>query len=76
MIVEIECYKGDVLLYGKSICFKDFLKQVKAIEAIYDRQEDNFVGLLCRDYGWNFCKDNVKPEFVYDRDIEKAFKIK
>lgn len=76
MIVEIEYYKGDILLYGSHICVKDFVRQIKTIESIYDRQEDNFIELLCRNYGWLVCTNNLKPEYVYDRDIEKVYKKK
>lgn len=76
MIVEIEYYQGDVLLYGKHISLGEFIGQMKSIEADYDRQEDNFIALLCRRYHWEICTEDLRPQYVYDRDIEKAYLVK
>lgn len=73
MIVEIEYYKGDVLLHGKSVSEYDLRAQIEEIEKVYDRKEDNFVELFCERFGWSvFETDNV-PDFTYDRDIEKLY---
>lgn len=76
MIIEIEYYKGDTLLKGQIISFEEFKKQIKEIESIYDRKEDNFILLLCRRYNWSIVNGNLKPVYVYDRDTEKAYKVK
>lgn len=34
MIVEIEYYKGDILLSGKQISYAEFLRQVKEVESV------------------------------------------
>lgn len=73
MIVEIEFYKGDVLLSGKSIPYNEFLRQINEIESDYDRIQDNFIALLCRRYGWTVTGGNLTPTYVYDRDTEKAY---
>ena len=46
MVIEIEYYKGDILLYGQKISFKEFKKQIENIESFYDRNEDNFIALF------------------------------
>ncbi len=69
MIIEIEYYKDDTLLYGSKISFRDFKKQIKNIEIRYDRREDNFIALLCRTYHWTVIEDELQAEYVYDRDI-------
>ena len=45
---------------------------MSTIEKLYDREEDNFIALLCRVYRWIVFKEEVDPEYVYDRDIEKC----
>lgn len=47
VIIEIESYKGDTLLYGQKVSFGMFQKQIEAVKSLYDRKEDNFVTLLC-----------------------------
>ncbi|GFI23706.1 hypothetical protein IMSAGC011_02496 [Lachnospiraceae bacterium] len=75
MIIEIEYFKGDVLLTGKPIPYKTFLRQLREIEICYDRMQDNFISLLCRRFGWSIIdsKVDIKPTYRYDRDIKKAF---
>ncbi|MDE7274290.1 MAG: hypothetical protein K2N95_14780 [Lachnospiraceae bacterium] len=73
MIVEIEFYKGDILLSGKQITYAEFLRQMNEIEADYDRIQDNFVALLCRRYDWTITEIQENPVYTYDRDIEKAY---
>ena len=71
MIIEIEYYKGDTLLYGQKISFGELKKQLKTIENLYDEKEDNFVALLCRMYHWIVVDDKLQAEYIYDRDTKK-----
>ena len=71
MMIEIEYYKGDTLLYGPKVSFVEFISQIKAIEKLCDREEDNFVALFCKIYNWKVAKEEMEPQYVYDRDIEK-----
>jgi hypothetical protein len=73
MVIGIEHYKGDTLLYGPQISFSEFKNQIHHIEKLYDREEDNFVALLCRLHDWNVMKEETEPQYTYDRDIEKCF---
>lgn len=68
MVVEIEYYKGDVLLYGNNISKYDLKKQLIEIENSYDKLEDNFVNLFCRRFGWTVLNTDDLPDFTYDRD--------
>ena len=43
MIIEIEYYKGDTLLFGKTKSIAELKRQLKEIEADYDRSTDKFV---------------------------------
>ena len=70
-ILEIEYYKGDITLYGKSIQRSELIKQLMEIETVYDREQDNFVELLCIRFGWCVFETEEKPDYVYDRDIGK-----
>lgn len=74
MVIEIEYFKGDTLLYGKNISFGEFRRQMKTIENLYDPTEDNFLALLCRLYHWNVLEGQEEPQYVYDRDIKKCFR--
>ena len=74
MIVEIEFYQGDTLLYGKSITYTEFLRQIKEIASDYDKELDNFTALLCRRYGWTITESKLDPVYVYDRDTQKAYR--
>lgn len=76
MAVEIEYYKGDTLLYGAMVSFESFKLQMKTIENLYDRGEDNFVDLLCRMYHWTVSEVELKPDYIYDRDTGKCRKNK
>ena len=71
MIIEIEYFKGDTFLCGKRVTFGKLREQIKDVEQIYDRQEDNFIELLCRMYGWTVISEDEDPEYTYDRDVGK-----
>lgn len=75
MIIEIEYYKGDTLLYGAKVSFEEFKKQIKIIENLYDKKEENFIELLCRMYNWTIVEYEMEAEYVYDRDIKKCISI-
>ncbi|MDE5577789.1 MAG: hypothetical protein K2J11_10420 [Oscillospiraceae bacterium] len=75
MVIEIEYYECDTLLYGSKVSFSEFKNQMNTIENLYDRTEDNFVALLCRMYNWEVIEDETKPQYVYDRDIKKCINL-
>ena len=68
MIIEIEYYKGDTLLFGKVENIVELKNQFDNIETIYDRVTDNFIELFCRDYQWSILKNYENPDYTYDRD--------
>jgi hypothetical protein len=70
MILCIEFWKGDILLSGKAISLHELENQIRYIQSIYDRSEDNIVALLCRIYHWQIISvtSDVTPEVIYDRD--------
>lgn len=76
MIIEIEYYQGDMLLSGKQISYAEFLKQLRKIESDYDKEQDNFIALLCRRYGWTIIETLDNPVYVYDRDIQRAYRVR
>lgn len=74
IVLEIEYYKGDNILRGKSVSKKELLEQIRFIKSIYDHSEDNFVSMLCRVYGYERIDiDECVADYVYDRDIDKLF---
>ncbi|MBO5387295.1 MAG: hypothetical protein J6A59_04050 [Lachnospiraceae bacterium] len=73
MVVEIEYYKGDVLIYGNNVSGHVLKKQLIEIENYYDKLEDNFVNLLCRRFGWTVLNIDALPDFTYDRDTGLLF---
>lgn len=76
MIIEIEYYKGDVLLYRNNISEFELQKQLIEIENFYDKCEDNFVDLFCRRFGWAILDTYDLPEFRYDRDTGLLCRIR
>ena len=75
MIICIECWKGDTFLTGKKTPVAVLRNQLKQIETIHDKVEDNFVPLLCRMYGWDpvAVDRDMIPDFTYDRDTGLIF---
>lgn len=67
-ILEIEYYQKDTLLWGKNISKAVLKKQLEEIEITYDHEEDNFIELLCRKYGWTVLQTKESPDYIYDRD--------
>lgn len=88
MIIEIECFEGDTLLFGKVRSVAELKKQLAHIEAIYDKTADHFIALLCRNYQWTVLKPceeiedmndrkiqaRYEPDYTYDRDTKTLFK--
>ncbi len=76
VIIEIEYFKGDTLLYGQKINEFVLHYQIKEIENSYDRNQDNFVELLCSRFGWTVYQGEEMPDFIYDRDIGRLYRRK
>lgn len=74
MILEIEYYKKDTLLSGRTVSFSELKKQLETTENIHDTETDNFIEMLCRNYGYIIIEADIMPDYVYDRDIEKIYK--
>ena len=75
MIVEIESYQGDTLLYGRRISFAELKKQLETVESLYDKATDNFVALFCRMYHWTITESEAEADYRYDRDTRKCMRI-
>ena len=73
MIVEIESYKGNLLFYGKKIRKCELRAQIKEIEMVCDKNEDNFIELFCRRFGWILFETDDRPDIVYDRDSGRLY---
>ena len=74
MILEIEYYKNDTFLSGKTINAAELKKQLNETEQSYDIIEDNFIETLCRAYRWTVIETDEVPDFIYDRDIKRLYK--
>jgi len=74
MIIEIEYYKKDTLLSGKKISSTELKEQFEITENIHDAETDNFIEMLCRNYGYVITETDMMPDYVYDRDIRKLYK--
>ena len=70
MIIEIEYYKGNVLLTGKARGTAALKRQIADVEKLYDRENDNFTELLCRMFNWTMIQTDEFPDYIYDRDTE------
>ena len=73
MFLCIESWKGDCLLCGKRRSEGELLDQIRCVETLYNRNEDNFVPLLCRMYGWERTESDTIPDYTYDRDTGILF---
>jgi len=74
MIIEIECFKGDIRLCGAKCPRSEFAAKFAEVERIYDKAEDNFAELFCRMYSFEKLSENaanVLPDYVYNRDTGK-----
>ena len=68
MVIEIEYYKGDTLLYGHTVTKRELLNQLNQIESVYDPISDNFTELLCRRFSYTILDKYEIPDYTYDRD--------
>ena len=75
MILRVESWTGDTTLSGKSRPRWILEEELFRVDARYDRQEDNFVPLLCRAYGWELCETGEAPDFTYDRDTGRLLPL-
>ena len=71
MVLEIEYYKADTQLVGKTRNYLELKEQLDKVEELHDRKADNFVDLLCRMFGFEELNSFERPDYVYDRDIQK-----
>jgi len=68
MIICIESWKGDCLLHGRNRSRRELQEQIHRVEALCDQENDNFLPLLCRMYGWTEVESDGIPDMTYDRD--------
>lgn len=76
MILEIEYFKGDIRLTGKTTDISELKKQLDEAEALYDKGTDNFTELFCRMFNWSVTDTEELPDVVYDRDTKHLYKPK
>ena len=76
MILELESYKRDTLLIGKTVDILELKRQLEETEALYDRESDNFTELFCRMFNWSINDTDEQPQYVYDRDTKRLYKPK
>ena len=70
MILCIESWKGDTYLTGKKRSLAELKNQIREVERLYDRGEDNLIPMLCRMYGWEIVSvsQDTVPDYTYDAD--------
>ncbi len=68
MILELEHYKGDTILYGNTVPKHILLSQLHQIEMSYDSVSDNFTELLCRRFSYAILDKYEIPDYTYDID--------
>ena len=66
ILLEIEYYKGDIILRGNTVPKKELLEQIRLIESKYDHEEDDFVAMLCRGYRKSTGKMSMKQPTRYE----------
>jgi len=67
MILCIESHLADTYLSGKARTKPELKRQLQHTEAIRDAENDNYIPLLCRLYGWEETAETV-PDATWDRD--------
>ena len=67
MILCIESHLGDTYLSGKSRTKRELKAEILHTEAIRDVENDNFLPLLCRLYGWELTTEDA-ADYTWDRD--------
>lgn len=75
MIICVESWKGDTYLTGKKRSLAELRNQFREAERLYDRNEDNFVPLLCRLYDWEVISvgSDAVSDYTYDADTGLIF---
>ena len=76
MILEIEYYNGDKRFIGKIKDIFELKSQLKEIEVLYNKDNDNFNTLFCRIFSWRETDTEELPDYVYDRDTMQLYKPK
>ena len=76
VLIEIESYQGDIKLYGSVPSGRELREQIDMAEGLQDRENDNFIALLCRMYGWMETEISDTPEYIYDRDTGRLMRIR
>ena len=74
MILEIEYYKGDTRLSGRTVQASELKRQLKETESVYDKENDNYTELFCRMFGWSPDDTAGLPDYVYDRDTMRLYR--
>ena len=69
MLLCIESHLGDTYLSGKARTRNELKQQLLHAEAIRDVENDNFLLLLCRLYGWEVTMED-SADYTWDRDTE------
>ena len=73
---EIIIQKRDILphlqRWGTSCPF-GLKRQLKKIETLYDKENDNFNELFCRMFCWSVTDTKEPPDYVYDRDTKQLY---
>ena len=67
MILCIESHLGDTYLSGKARTRSELTAQLLHTESIRDVENDNFLPLLCRLYGWEETAETA-ADCTWDRD--------
>lgn len=73
IILEIEHYRYDTRLIGKINDISQLKRQLKKIETLYDKGNDNFNELFCRMFCWSVTDTKEPPDYVYDRDTKQLY---
>ncbi|MBR1554202.1 MAG: hypothetical protein IJ644_02275 [Oscillospiraceae bacterium] len=76
MILEMEYYKHNTRLIGKTEDISELKRQLKETETLHDKENDNFTELFCRISGWSVTDTEELPDYVYDRDTKQLYKPK
>lgn len=72
MIIEIEYYKGNAVLFGKRIDRAVLRRMLNEAGRVCGDTGD-LAEMLCRRYGFERIADNIRPDLIYDRDTGRLY---
>lgn len=75
MIIGIEGYQTEALIFGRACSQKELRRRMKEVLQLQPMGNEEFIGIFCRRYGFERAvyEQGVKPDYVIDLDTCLVF---